>query len=227
MPQKNCLKIYIENGYYHIYNRGVNKRIIFKGDQDYAVFLSYLKDALSPQPPQNQLNKIPVNILGQTFLKAPRITKNFEKNIELLAYCLMPNHFHLLIKQIVNQQMEFMMRSLTTRYSMYFNKKYHRVGHLFQGRYKAVLVGNDNYIMHLSRYVHLNPSKHFTDLTQAYSSYANYLGTKKQDWVKPDFILKMFNQPTLIEFNKIYTYKYFMEHSNEDSKRILGSRALE
>ena len=102
MPRKNSLKTYIKDGYYHIYNRGVEKRIIFEDEQDYKVFLSYLKYSLLPPPKPEDIKTI-FTLQGLPFKGIPRMPKNFQGKMELLAYCLMPNHFHLLVKQVENR----------------------------------------------------------------------------------------------------------------------------
>lgn len=218
MPAKNSIKIPIENGIYHIYNRGVNKQEIFTSPQDYSVFLNYLKGALSPAPELPDIPKFEVEINGFTFVKPRRLPKNFVGEIELIAYTLMPNHFHLIIKQNKKESMEIFMRSVATRYSMYFNKSYDRVGSLFQGVYKAALVENESYLLHLSRYIHLNPKENFPDLTSAYSSYADYVGIKKTSWLNPSPVLDYFNQPVNREFKKFNSYKDFVE-KYEDGDR--------
>ena len=126
MPSKNTLKIYIKNGYYHLYNRGVEKRKIFQDEQDYAVFLSYLKIYLLPKD-ENNLKKLLLNSdldyrERDNTLRLLNLN-NFTDEITLLAYCLMPNHFHLLLKQKSENSIDVFMRSLCTRYTMFFNKK--------------------------------------------------------------------------------------------------------
>lgn len=143
MPAKNSRKPYVESGYYHLYNRGVEKRVIFLDEQDYAVFISYLKEYLSPKHEDELQKKLDdPNISPKEkdrMLRALRMN-NFAEEITLLAYCLMPNHFHFFIKQKSAGAIDKFMNSLGTRYTMYFNKKYKRVGSLYQGVYKAVLV---------------------------------------------------------------------------------------
>lgn len=223
MPSKNTLKVYVKDAYYHIYNRGVAKETIFKQDQDYKVFLKYLKEALI----QPKIKKVSFTLQGQSFKGMPRQVKNFSNKIELISYCLMPNHFHLLIRQSEKFLMENFMRSVLTRYSQYFNKKYNRVGHVFQGRYKAVLITKDEYLLHLTRYIHLNPSEYIKDIKKAYSSYAEYLGLRKTTWIKPHYILKFFNNPVIPELTKINDYKTFVENYKKDSSRVLGELILE
>jgi len=110
---------------------------------------------------------------------------------------------------------------------MFFNKKYQRIGGLFQGPYKAILITDDNYLLHLSRYIHLNPSEYTDNLTETYSSYADYLGLRKTKWVKPDFILNFFNKEIAPEFKKVNSYKDFVENYNKDPVEILGNLTLE
>lgn len=116
---------------------------------------------------------------------------------------------------------------------MYFNDRYDRVGTLFQGPYKAVLVKEDNYLLHLSRYIHTNPlelvkGENLDKLIKyPYSSYANYLGKKNTTWVKPEFILDYFkNNKDQYNIDKS-SYKEFMEDYKYDSKEILGSITID
>lgn len=227
MPAKNILKEYGEDCFYHVYNRGVNKRKIFKDKQDYAVFLSYLKEYLSARD-NEKLMKILADPASTQAEKSDARKllgiNNFFKRIELLAYCLMPNHFHFLIKQKDKQAMEILMRSLMTRYTMYFNRRYGRVGTLFQSSYKAVLVETDAQLLYLTRYIHRNPISGrilegrilegvslYEQLTSQPSSCPNYLKKIKQDWVKPDFILQNFSESG---FN---SYQDFIESDDMDS----------
>ena len=159
MPSKNIIKTYLENGYYHIYNRGVEKRKIFLDEQDYRVFLSYLKLYLSSK--EESVNEIKNNDLKienkEKTISEIYTLNNFFGKIELISFVLMPNHFHFELKQKSKKEIESFMRSLITKYSKYFNRKYDRVGPLFQGRYKAILIKSTEYLLHLSRYIHCNP----------------------------------------------------------------------
>lgn len=226
MPSRNIVKVYVENGYYHIYNRGVEKRTIFENDQDYRTFLKYLKESLSPPPNPKTITKT-FSVRGVTFDATPRLVKNFDKKIDLMVYCLMPNHFHLVIKQEGNKDMDKFMQSVATRYSMYFNKKYKRIGKLFQGSYKAVLITTDEYLLHLSRYIHLNPTEFTKDIANAYSSYAEYIGKRKTSWVKTKEILSYFGNINNNFKNRIRTYRDFVEKYQTDSKSTLGKLTLE
>lgn len=225
MPSKNVVKIYIENGYYHAYNRGVEKRIIFEDDKDYRVFLNLLKAYLSPENSQNKHPLIGTNYLPTRI----RVLKSFYGQVVLISYCLMPNHFHFLLKQTKLKAMAEFMKALCTTYSMYFNKRYGRVGTLFQGTYKAVNIETEPYLLHLSRYIHLNPD--VTGLhpvsSYRYSSYPYYLGTKNAVWVKPDEILGYFKTARSTSLSDCLSYQSFVEDYKKDSGEILGDLVIE
>lgn len=170
MPAKNRTKLYLEDGYYHIYNRGVEKRLIFLDEQDYAVYLSYLKNYLIPKDEKGLSDKL--SNPNTSYKEKDKILKllrlnNFYGEITLLAYCLMPNHFHFFIKQKSASSIDRFMNSLCTRYSMYFNKKYKRVGALYQGVYKAVTVDHDEQFIYLSKYIHKQALIHSASQGQA------------------------------------------------------------
>ena len=207
MASKNSVKPYLENSFYHIYNRGVEKRNIFMDNQDYSVFLSYLETYLTPKD-KNQL---------VTTLSSPTATpkdkdkalkllhlNNFFGLLDLVCYALLPNHFHLLIYQTDNVINHFM-NSLGTRYSMYFNRKYKRSGVLFQDVYKAVPVESEEQLLHLSRYIHLNPVRWKNSSLP--SSLPDYLGHRHTPWIKPHHVLDYFstNNPSLSYSNFIGT----------------------
>ena len=139
----------------------------------------------------------------------------------------MPNHFHFLLRQKNKESLQGFMRALMTRYSMYFNKRYERVGSLFQGRYKAVLVNEEPYLLHLSRYIHLNPLEYTPNIEKAYSSYSDYIGKRKTLWLKPGVILSFFNSKVLIDFKKVNSYRDFVEKYKANSLSMLGELVLE
>lgn len=233
MPSKNIVKTYIENGYYHVYNRGVEKRNIFLDEQDYVVFLHFLKQYLSPPPPDGAY----LTMTGLHLVR-PRPIQTLHEEIDLLGYCLMPNHFHLLLKQNTTDGMTKLLRRLCTSYSMYFNKKYERVGKLFQGAYKAAFIDRDEYLLHLSRYIHLNPVVDKVTPCQGcetctnaskypFSSYSYYLGKKKAEWLKPEEILSYFKTARKTLPKDILSYQYFVENFLEEDKELLRKLIIE
>lgn len=228
MPHRHTIRFFIENGLYHVYNRGVEKRNIFLDEQDYSVFLHLLKYYLSPV---DDKTAHPLLEFQKFSVVKPKPLSNIGEEIELLAYCLMPNHFHLLVRQISKDGMTKLLRRISTTYSMYFNKRYKRVGYLFQGRYKAAFIDSDNYLIHVSRYIHLNPLdllKRSNLFNYPYSSYPNFVGTKRAIWLKPEFILKYFDTSKMLPFlNKYPSYKEFVESYPQDSKEILGKLTID
>ncbi len=192
MPGRNVVKNYTEDTYYHVYNRGVEKRTIFLDEQDFRVFLNLLKRHLSENTQHDNR--------GIAY-------ESYSGKIELLAFCLMPNHFHLLfyLEKDVASVPE-LMRKIAGTYTTYFNKKYQRVGHLFQGVYKASVIDRDNYLQHISRYIHLNPEdyKHWP-----FSSYPYYVGGAGADWLKTEKVLAIFDGQVkaYVEFIDDYQYQ--------------------
>lgn len=172
MPKRNAVKMYGADQYYHVYNRGVNKSAIFVEDIDRVFFLSLFKRHLTP---------------GEEVLVKGRVIPNYAEQIELVAYCLMRNHFHLLVYLKEADGLEKLMRSVMTAYSMYFNYKYNRSGGLFEGRFLASRITSDAYLWHVSRYIHLNPLDAGFDYREyPYSSLDYYLGYKEADWLHPE-----------------------------------------
>ena len=181
---------FITGEYYHIYNRGIDKRVIFKSYKDYERFimLLYLGNSNEPFRLDDILNKE-----HKKFDEILILDKG-ESIVSIGAWCLMPNHFHILIKQEADGGITKFMRKLGVGYSMFFNIKYQRAGGLFGGPFKSKLVGNDdNYMRQLFAYIHINPLEiKFPDWKEQlkkpsiemkkflesyrYSSYLDYIG---------------------------------------------------
>ncbi len=186
MPSKHTIRQFTENSYYHIFNRGVEKRRIFQDREDYNTFIYYLRIYLSDP---KELN------LDKEILRLNLENHNLSNEVDLYAFCLMPNHFHLLLSQKNKDSISKLMKQISNAYTQYFNKRNQRVGPLFQGKFKASKVSTDEYILHLSRYIHLNPIGRGASLSEfEWSSYMDYLGKEKRNWVKTDFILNYFKE---------------------------------
>lgn len=137
---------------YHIYNRGVEKRNIFLTQNDYQRFIVNLYEFNDIAPVLNfgrNLSSQPIEIRLQSPRKKPLV--------EILAFCLMRNHYHLMLRQLEENGITEFMRKLGTGYTNYFNLKNRRVGPLFQGKFKAVLLDREQHFQHLPHYIHLNP----------------------------------------------------------------------
>lgn len=206
MPSSELQRQFVDGGIYHVYNRGVEKREIFLDTQDYGVFLNRLKWALLPDRSQDRdtLNR--------------RLQSRAGK-VELLAYCLMPNHFHLLLRQLQEKGIEQLMRTVTVSYSMYFNKKYQRVGPLFQGRFRSRTIDSDPYLQHITRYIHLNPSGIGEDyVNYPYSSYRYYFADVPA-WLNP--------QPITQLYKSLNDYREFVDDMRTDSSSILKNLTID
>ncbi len=177
MPQKNSIKQFVPESYYHIYARGSSKQPVFLDATDYKYFTGLFDRYLS----------------GTTALsKSGDPYPNYRKNIELLAYCLMRNHFHLLIYQIDVDATTKFMRSLMTSYSRYFNLKYKRSGAVFESRYKGKRIDQQTYLVHISRYIHLNP-RYWEKYT--HSSLKFYVDKTPPAWLTEGRITALFDGP--------------------------------
>lgn len=148
MPKR--LTPLVNNEFYHLYNRGVEKRKVFTAAWDYKRFLQscYYYQFKGPKPSFSKFSKSELNL----FKPLPE-----NKLVEITCYCLMPNHFHFLVRQLKDNGVSSFMSHLLNSYTKYFNIKYIRVGPLYQGTFKAVRVETDDQLVHLSRYIHLNP----------------------------------------------------------------------
>jgi putative transposase len=146
---------------YHIYNRGVEKRKVFLDIRDHLRFVHDLFEFNDKEPVINverrfnpRDNKIETVKIQSSRENTPRDRKQM---VEILAYCLMPNHYHLMMRQVIDNGITEFMRKIGSGYTNYFNLKYERVGPLFQGKYKLTYVSNDTHLLHLPHYIHLNP----------------------------------------------------------------------
>lgn len=217
MPTRNIIKNYGAGHYYHAYNRGVDKMDIFRSPDDYEVMLGLFKRYLSPE---------------RVYDAYRSLLPNYRDKVELVAYCLMPNHYHLLLYLREEDGIELLMRSVMTAYSRYFNKKYGRVGTLFQNHFLAARITSDAYLWHVSRYIHLNPLDIGVEPSSyPYSSIWYYRGDKAAAWLHNE---KLADTP---EEKRRYTaevsdsreyhalrskLKYVLAHSN-DSLQSGGS----
>ncbi len=139
------IKPFVIGEFYHLYSRGVEKRTVFLDVQDYQHFL-YLMYVC------NTKKSIKLRDIGKNFDRGETV-------VNVGAYCLMSNHFHILVHEKVQGGISDYMRKLLTAYSMYFNKKYERTGRLFESVYKSEYIDSDNYLKYLYSYIHLNPAK--------------------------------------------------------------------
>jgi putative transposase len=137
---------FVQGEYYHLYNRGVEKRSIFEDEEDSERFLKSMIMFNTVEPIGS--------IYQQSFHKG--VEKKREPLVNFISYCLNPNHFHVIAVPLVEKGIQMFMHRLGTGYTMYFNEKYKRCGALFQGVFKSTHIDSDKYLLHLSVYVNLN-----------------------------------------------------------------------
>src|SRR3989344_3683860 len=182
--------------FYHLYNRGTEKREIFIEPSDYDRFMLLFYICNSDK--NVHLSNLPHH-QGRTLMNIAKIDRG-EPIVDICAYCLMPNHFHILVREKIEGGISLFMQKLLTAYTMYFNKKNDRTGSLFQGKFKATHANKDEYLKYLISYIHLNPVKllepkwretGISNLKKIekflnnykYSSYADFLNRKRVEEV--------------------------------------------
>ena len=195
MPKR---KIFLVNKeFYHVINRGIFSQNIFLNKWNYQRALESLFFY--------QNDKLPIKyssfITKSKKEKNKLLSKIKSKKLflaEIIAYCLMPNHFHLLLKQKVNNGISKFIGSFTNSYAHYFNSRTKRKGPLFETKFKAIRIETEKQLIHVSRYIHLNPYsshvvKNFKDLeVYPYSSLPEYLGKATPELCQKDVILNLF-----------------------------------
>jgi len=222
-------------GIFHVLNRGVDKRKIFLDKQDYFRFIHDLFEFND----QDRINTTfyafkKFNDIASRKIKKERKLRKIL--VDIYAFCLMPNHYHLLLKPRVEKGISKFIKKLDMGYAKYFNQKYHRTGALFEGRYKAVLVEGDSHFIHLPYYIHLNPldlkfpewrNKEIKNYKEAmkflenyrWSSFSDYIDKKNFPSVTSrQFLLEFFGGP---EQYKKDTLKWFKEIDLKEIKDLI------
>lgn len=186
-----------ESGIYHIMLRGINQQQIFEDDEDKEKFIQILKDCKA--------------ISG----------------FELYAYCLMSNHFHLLIK-VGKEDLEKIFKRIGGRYVYWYNIKYKRTGHLFQDRYKSEPVEDDEYLLTVTRYIHQNPVKAgiTKKINYKFSSYNAYIKDDKI-FVNTEMILSMISKKQFIEYNDKSNMDICLDMDKNNQLRLTDEQAKE
>ncbi|MDD5068254.1 MAG: transposase [Candidatus Pacebacteria bacterium] len=198
---------FVTDEYYHLYNRGIDKRVIFKTKFDYERFMMLLVVANSEESIRLD------NLINHEHRKYEEIIE-LEKEkpiVSIGAWCILSNHFHILVRQDVDGGITKFMKKLGTAYSMYFNIKYQRQGALFGGPFKSKLIGaNDRYMRHMFGYIHLNP-----------------LDIKFPEWKKNLDTLTN-EKKTMKSFLESYQYSSYPDYIAEDrsEKSILNREAF-
>ena len=170
---------FVENEYYHIYNRGVDKRPIFEDSKDLERFFQSIKEFNSVDP------------IGSIFENSFEKKKDVKKLVEIVCYCLNPNHFHFVLRQLTeNGISEFMKR--IGGYTWYFNNRHKRNGALFQGRFKSSHINTNEYLLHVSAYVNLNNRFKGEPYKLSKSSWGEYMGREGDCICTQEIVLGQF-----------------------------------
>lgn len=213
---------FVEGEYYHVYNRGVDKRNIFSDEFDVQRFFQSMEEFNAIDPIgsiyQNSFTKdTSSNQLGSS---TPKL-----KLVNFVSYCLNQNHYHFILEQVSDKGIEKFMHRLGTGYTNYFNKKNKRTGALFQGKFKAVHIGSNEQLLHVSAYVNLNDKVHqlgsrTPKLMHSRSSWGEYVADHKNNFCSKDIILE--------QFKNIKEYQKFAESSlNDILKRKMDLKNIE
>lgn len=203
MPSRNITRFDDSDSYYHVYARGASKKNIYKDDNDKAYFSYLLSRHLGKKPV--------VNKQGYAY-------PCYRGKIEIAAYCFMSNHFHLLVYQHERGALQQLMKSVMTAYSMYFNRKYKQTGSLFENRYKASRITSDTYLIHISRYIHLNPRSW---KRYQWSSYRHIFDDSGPEWLEPSKVADLFS--SRLEYEKFVADYEAMKESIDIIKHELAN----
>lgn len=219
MPPKNKVKIFGEGVFYHAYNRGYNKQVIFHDDHDYKTFLYLIRKYLEPGFKEKRFTP-----KGEEYFVESNHVYN---EVELLSFCLMPNHFHLQLFQKTLKGMPKLITRICTSYSTYYNQKYQTEGSPFQDTYKAVIVKTEEQSIHLNRYIHINPLEIVAEQpleSYPFSSHQFYLNQNDcPAWLKPEKILNSFDSPTSY---RNFIEDYLKSQPEDQFKKLEGLKGL-
>ena len=212
MPSRFVLRNFSENSFYHILNHGIENKAIFLDMQDFRVFLFYLFIYLAnPEEVKKKYPDLPPRLL----------TKNLSGDVKLIAYCLMPNHFHLVLHQLTGGPIPSLMKQVMNGYTFYFNNKYKRVGSLVSGRYKSVKVKDEQVLTNLVRYVHMNPV-----LVGMCSNPDDYEWSSYRDYIGKDGNLPTNKEKVLSRFETQEMFKQFTQENGGAVKDGEGIRSI-
>ena len=184
---------FVTGEYYHIYNRGVDKRIIFQDEDDLQRFYNGIEEFNAVEPIGSMYENSFVKRLGSEASKSKE-----DRLVSLVAHCANPNHFHFILKQDSEKGIEKFMQRIGTGYTKYFNNKYERSGSLFQGVFKSIHIDTNEYLLHLSAYVSLNNRVHqlgseASKLVRSRSSWGEYTDGKNTGICEKNIILEQFD----------------------------------
>ena len=202
---------FVVGEYYHIYNRGVDKRVVFTDRFDLQRFIQSMEEFNTIDPIgsifENRFRKQRNQSLGA---RSPKL-------VDFVCYCLNPNHYHFILTPLVENGIEKFMQKLGAGYTIFFNIKYKRTGVLFQGKFKAIHIDSDEYLMYLNVYVNLNNRVHKIPLSSltTKSSWNEYTGENNENFCNKEIVLNRFNSPAEYKEFAEETLKGIIERKEE------------
>lgn len=221
MPGRNI--VLANNEIYHIFNRGIASQLVFFNKRTYERAIETIFYYQNKNTPIKYSKFLKLSMSERSdLLKESRKRKDWL--VEIISYCLMPNHFHLLLKQLVDNGISKFVGDFTNSYTRYINTKQERNGPIFEGKFKSVRVETEEQLLHVQRYIHLNPYtsyliKTIEDLeTYTYSSFPEYTGKHNSDFCSKDIILG--------NFKNISSYKKFIFDQADYQRQLANMRHL-
>ncbi|MEX2007277.1 MAG: transposase [Candidatus Levyibacteriota bacterium] len=208
------MRLHAPNEYLHVFDRGMQKQPIFEIKADYIRFLFLILTFQGDAVIKNISREIKQSVQSSTLHIDAELEKDILKNraVELISFCLVPNHFHLIVHELVEGGISKYMQRVMTAYTKYFNLRHGKSGHLFQGRYKSVLISNDRQLMHTSAYIHKHPVEigwKGKEEKYPWSSYQDCIGENRfGSLLITDIIIKRFE-----EEKGSFSYKKFVSSS--------------
>jgi putative transposase len=205
--------VFANEACYHIFNRGVDKREVFLDEEDYLRFLTCLREFNDNSKYEQRIFLKNQKVMDSKELSSctqelSSLEESQQPLVEIICYCLNPNHYHLILKQLVENGIKIFMHKLGTGYTNYFNKKYNRSGALFQGPFKAIQIDSNDYLLYLSVYVNSNyiihgyekGAKLLSGSEWRYCSVLDYLGKRNGTLCKKEIILNQFSEGQYAQF---------------------------
>lgn len=210
------------NEVYHVINRSIANTPLFHNKTNYLKLLETINYYRFKNVPLrfSYYCRLPCDDRGKIL---SNLIKENQLLVEIISFCIMTNHIHLLLRQIADRGISIFMSKMQNSYAKYFNIVYKRKGALFQSMFKAIRIETDEQLIHVSRYIHLNPSTGYLCQTKdlinyPWSSYTHYLGLKKFEFLSPQIILNF--------FKKLNDYKKFIYDQADYQKELANIKHL-
>lgn len=207
---------FAEGEYYHVYNRGVDKRDITMDWKDSERFLQSIIEFNTVKPIGSIYEN---NFKNRSELGPPRA-----KLVDIVAFCLNPNHYHMLLTPLTEQGIEKFMQKFGAGFTLYFNEKYERTGALFQGRFKSSHIDSNEYLLHVAAYINLNDKVHQLGPPRpklVRNSWDEYLGKSKRNMCNKEIILGQFKNSSKYKKSTLESLKYTLANRYSEESLVI------